>query len=68
VDQSSFVNSKPHLQGADRGSISENGDNEVFERMVDRVLSYPPKSARKKKRVAKKKAKKGKVHRGAFGD
>jgi hypothetical protein len=37
--------------------MSENGDNEIFERMVDRVLSYRPKSARKpkKKRPAKKK-------------
>jgi len=40
--------------------MSESGNNDLFERMVERVLSYRPKSKRKKKRnakVAKKKAK-----------
>ena len=33
--------------------------NDLFERMVDRVLSYkPPKARKKQKRKAKKKAKK----------
>jgi hypothetical protein len=42
--------------------MSERGDNDLFERMVERVLSYRPKSKRKKKakrktKVAKKKQK-----------
>jgi hypothetical protein len=35
--------------------MSESGDNDVFERMVERVLSYRPKSKRKKKATKKKK-------------
>jgi len=37
--------------------VSSGEENELFERMVDRVLSYRPKTARrpKKKRKAKKK-------------
>jgi hypothetical protein len=40
--------------------MSESGEKDVFERMVERVLAYRPKSKRKpkKKRKAKKKAKK----------
>jgi hypothetical protein len=36
--------------------MSESGEKDVFDAMVDRVLSYRPKSKRKK-RVAKKKKK-----------
>jgi hypothetical protein len=35
--------------------MNEKPDNDLFERMVDRVLSYRPKSKRKKKRKAKRK-------------
>jgi hypothetical protein len=35
--------------------MSESGGNDVFERMVNRVLSYRPKSKRKKKATKKKK-------------
>ena len=38
--------------------MSESGEKDVFERMVERVLAYRPKSKRKKKpkrKVAKKK-------------
>lgn len=38
--------------------MSESGEKDLFERMVDRVLSYKPKSARKPKKKRKKKAKK----------
>jgi ISXO2-like transposase domain len=37
-----------HLQGADGGRMSDERD--AFERLVDRVLAYRPKSKRKKKR------------------
>jgi hypothetical protein len=33
--------------------VSENDGKDVFERMVERVLAYRPKSRRKKKRKAK---------------
>jgi len=36
--------------------------NDLFEKMVERVLSYKPPSKRKKKRKAKKKAKKKAPH------
>jgi hypothetical protein len=35
--------------------VSESGEKDVFERMVERVLAYRPKSKRKKKRKAAKK-------------
>jgi hypothetical protein len=44
--------------------VSENGDNELFERMVARVLSYKPTKVRKKqkkRKAAKKKAKKVRI-------
>jgi hypothetical protein len=41
--------------------VSESGDNDIFERMVERVLSYRPKSKRKKKRKAKAAKKKAKI-------
>jgi hypothetical protein len=38
--------------------MSEERERDLFERMVDRVLSYkPPKARKKQKRKAKKKAK-----------
>jgi hypothetical protein len=40
--------------------MNENGDNDLFERMVTRVLSYRPKSKRKKKAKAKTAKKKKK--------
>jgi len=39
--------------------VSESGEKDVFERMVERVLAYRPKSKRKKK-AKHKAAKKGK--------
>ena len=33
--------------------MNERGEKDVFERMVERVLAYRPKSKRKKKRKAK---------------
>jgi hypothetical protein len=40
--------------------VSEKADMEAFERMVERVLAYRPKSKRKKKRKAKAAKKKAK--------
>jgi hypothetical protein len=40
--------------------MSESGDNDLIERMVERVLAYRPKSKRKKKRKAKAAKKKSK--------
>jgi hypothetical protein len=37
--------------------VSEKADMEAFERMVERVLAYRPKSKRKKKAAKKKKRK-----------
>ena len=38
--------------------MSEGGDNEIFERMVARVLSYKPPKAKKKKKAKRKAARK----------
>ncbi len=42
--------------------MNENGTNDLFERMVDRVLSYkpPPQAKKAKKRMAARKKKKTK--------
>lgn len=37
--------------------MSESNEKELFERLVDKVLAYRPKSKRKKKRKAKTKTK-----------
>jgi hypothetical protein len=38
--------------------MSESGEKDLFERMVDRVLSYKPAKVRKKQKKRKKQAKK----------
>lgn len=35
--------------------MSEPRENELFERMIDRVLAYRPKKAKKKKKIKRKK-------------